>query len=68
MKKVVRKLSKKKMPGRVGVNRDAKIGCLPFREVFTGFEDVDAVRAIFLEGPRRSWRASWWTSSRGKVT
>jgi hypothetical protein len=42
-------LSKKKMPGGVRVNRDAKIGCLPFREVFSGFEDVDAVRSIFLE-------------------
>ena len=40
---------KKKMPARIRVNRDAEIGCLPFGEVFTGFEEVDAVRAIFLE-------------------
>jgi len=34
----------------VVINRDAPIGCSPFREVFGGFEEVAAVRSIFGDG------------------
>lgn len=34
----------------VVINRDAPIGCSPFKEVFGGFEQVAAVRSIFGDG------------------
>src|SRR2546422_7326330 len=31
----------------VVINRDFPTGCFPFKDVFGGFEEVDAVRSIF---------------------